>query len=122
MERTFSAAVVVVIWGIMNGIMVALLAGFVASGFGGSMLVVEVYAASVGLVFLVALLVWLGRRRQPWLRGLHVPVRPASALLLAVGVALIWLGLPFGMWVPMLAVIPLGAAVSMEIVARRRSA
>jgi hypothetical protein len=118
MERTFSAAVVVLIWGVMNALMVALLAGFVTSGFGGGMFVVAVYCASAGLVFLVALLVWLGQRWQPWLRGLRVPPRPASALLLAAGAALIWLALPFGSWVAMLAVFPLGAAAIMEITAR----
>lgn len=34
-------------------------------------------------------------------------------------VALIWLGLPFGAWLPVVAVLPLTAALIMEISARR---
>jgi hypothetical protein len=121
MERLFSAPVVVALWGGFNLLMVGLLAGFVASGFGGSMFVVEVYGAATGLVFLLALLVGLARRRrrQPLVIGLRVPPRPAVALMLALAAALLWLGLPFGMWVPMLAFLPLSSAVIMEIAARR---
>ena len=50
-----------------------------------------------------------------------MPARPAAALLLAAGVALIWLGLSFGAWLPMAAVAPLTAALIMEIAARRSS-
>ena len=121
MERLFSAPVVVAVWGLMNALMVGLLAGFVASGFGGSMFVVEVYGAATGLVFLITALVWLARRRrrQAMERGLRLPSRPASALMLALAFALLWLGLAFGMWLPMLAFFPLTAAVIMEIAARR---
>lgn len=41
--------------------------------------------------------------------------------LLAAGAALIWLGLPFGAWLPMMAAVPLAAALVMEISARRAS-
>jgi hypothetical protein len=121
MERLFSAPVVVAIWGGLNVLMVGLLIGFVASGFGGSMVVAEIYGSSAGLVFLVALLTWLARRRRPraLARGLVVPPRPATMLMLAVAFALLWLGLPFGEWVPMLAAGPLVAAVLMEVTARR---
>lgn len=121
MQRLFTAPVVVAVWGLMNALMVGLLAGFVAAGFGGSMFVVEVYGAATGLVFLLALLVWLvrRRRRQAMERGLRLPPRPASALMLALAFALLWLGLPFGMWVPLFAFLPLSAAVIMEIGARR---
>jgi hypothetical protein len=50
-----------------------------------------------------------------------VPARPAAALLLAAAVVLIWLGLPFEAWLPMTAVVPLTAALIMEIAARRSS-
>jgi hypothetical protein len=53
--------------------------------------------------------------------GPVVPARPAAALLLAAGVVLIWLGLPFGAWLPMTAVAPLVAALAMEIATRRSS-
>ncbi len=121
MERLFSGPVVVAIWGLMNALMVALLAGFVSAGFGGSMVVVEVYGAATGLVFLLAVLVWLARRRrrQAMQRGLRLPPRPASALMLALAFALLWLGLAFGMWPPILAFLPLSAAVIMEIAVRR---
>ena len=123
MERLFSAPVVVAIWGLMNALMVALLAGFISAGLGGSMVVVEVYGAATGLVFLLAVLVWLARRRrrQAMQRGLRLPPRPASALMLALAFALLWLGLAFGMWLPILAFLPLSAAVIMEITARRPS-
>ena len=39
-------------------------------------------------------------------------------MLLAATGALLWLGLPFGIWVPMLAVVPFTAAVLMEVAAR----
>lgn len=117
-ERRFSATAVVVIWGIANLLLAAVLAGFTVAKSTG-MLVVGLYAAAVGLVFLIALLTWLVRRRRPLGRGLSVPARPAAALLLAVGVALIWLGLPFGAWLPMVAVMPLTAALMLEISARR---
>jgi uncharacterized protein (TIGR03382 family) len=121
MERLFSAPVVIVFWAVLNALMVGLLIGFVASGFGGSMVVVEIYGSSAGLVFLVALLVWLARRRRRLAlsRGLVVPPRPATMLMLAVAFALLWLGLPFGEWVPMIAALPLVTAGLMELYARR---
>jgi hypothetical protein len=103
-------------------VLVAILVGFTAvrSGLG---LDIVLYAASAALVFAVAVAVWLTRRRdgQPLARGLRLPSRPAAALLLAVGVALIWLGLPFGAWLPMAAAVPLVGALAMEIAARRSS-
>lgn len=121
-ERRFSAPVVVAIWGIANTVLVAVLVGFTAARSGPGLDIV-LYAASASLVFALALLAWLARRRdrEPLGRGLRIPARPAAALLLAVGVALIWLGLPFGGWLPMAAVAPLTAALIMEISARRSS-
>ena len=121
MERLFSAPAVVALWGVLNALMVGLLIGFVVSGFGGSMVVVEIYGSSAGLVFLVALVTWLARRRQRQAlgRGLSVPPRPATMLMLAVAFALLWLGLPFGEWVPMIAALPLITAGFMELYARR---
>src|SRR5205814_4768371 len=108
-ERGLSAAAVVAIWGIFNMVLVAVLIGFTAVRSGPGLDIV-LYAASAALVFAVAAAVWLARHRdrQPLARGLRLPSRPAAALLLAVGVALIWLGLPFGAWLPMVAVVPLG--------------
>ncbi len=118
MERRFSPAVVLVIWGIMNLVLAAVLAGFTVAKSAG-LLVIDIYCASAALVFGLAVLVWLVRRRRPLARGLRVPAHPAAALLLAVGVALIWLGLPFGAWLPMTAVVPLAAALILELTARR---
>lgn len=118
MERRFSPAAVVVIWGIANLLLAAVLAGFTVAKSVG-LLVIDLYCASAALVFGVAVLVWLVRRRRPLARGLRVPARPAAALLLAVGVALIWLGLPFGAWLPIIAVMPLTAALILELTARR---
>ena len=121
MERLFSAPVVVAIWGGLNTLMVGLLIGFVASGFGPGLVAVEIYASAAGLVFLIALLTWLARRRRPraLARGLVVPPRPATMLMLAVAFALLWLGLPFGKWVPIIATLPLAIAAFMELYARR---
>lgn len=117
-ERRLSPAAVVVIWGIANLLLAAVLAGFTVARSAG-LLVIDIYCASAALVFGLAVLVWLVRRRTPLARGLRVPARPAAAVLLAVGVALIWLGLPFGAWLPMLAVVPLIAALMLELTARR---
>ena len=121
MERLFSAPAVVAFWAGLNTLMAALLAGFVAAGSGGSMIVVAIYASSAGLVFLIALATWLARRRrrQPPRRGLSVPPRPATTLMLAVAFTLLWLGLPFGEWVPITAALPLATAGLMELYARR---
>ena len=121
MERRFSAAFVVALWGIFNVLMAALLAGFIASGYGATMFEVWVYAAASALVLLIALGVWWARRRlaTPLARGLRAPPRPASVVMFALGFALIWLGLPFNFWVAILAAVPLGAALIMELSARR---
>jgi hypothetical protein len=120
MERLFSAPAVVAIWGLMNVVALALLAGFLGAGFLGDMVELYIYIGSALLVLLLALLAWRARRRQRdgLARGLTVPPRPASALMLALAFTLVWLGLPFGMWVPMLAALPLGAAALMELYAR----
>ena len=121
MERLFSAPVVVAVWGLMNVIALALLAGFVGAGFGGELVEVYIYIGSTLLVFLLATLAWRARRRhrQALARGLVIPRRPASALLLAVAIMLLWLGLAFGMWVTILAAGPLFIAGLMEFYARR---
>jgi hypothetical protein len=122
MERRLSAATVVAIWGIANTVLVAVLIGFIAAR-SGSGLDIVLYCASAALVFALALLTWLAWRRHPapLALGLRVPHRPAAVLLLAVGVALIWLGLPFGGWLALSAIVPLTAALMLEISARRAS-
>lgn len=120
MERWLTATTVVLLWGALNAMLAAILAGFTASGLVGGAgpagaLSFIVYGASTTLVFLVALGVWAGKRRRA---GLRVPPRPGAALLLAVAVAVSWLGLAVGAWAAFLAVAPLVAAVVLEVYPR----
>jgi hypothetical protein len=121
-ERRLSAATVVAIWGIFNAVLIAVLIGFSASRSGPGLDVI-LYAASAALVFGLALLAWLAQRRRgaPLARGLRLPPRPAAMLLLAAGVTLAWLALPFGGWLLLAAVVPLTAALIMGVSARRSS-
>ena len=128
MERLFSAPVVVAVWGVFNAIAVLLFIGIVVGGGPGRVpqtaevwAAVGIYASSADLVFLIALVTWLVRRRRPegLARGLAVPRRPATMLMLAIAFAMLWLGLPFGEWVPIMAVLPLAIAGFMELYARR---
>jgi len=116
MEKLFSAPVVVAFWGLLNTVALLVLAGFLAARFGGHMVELYIYIGSALLVFGLAALVWRVRRRQPQglARGLVVPRRPASALLLALAFMMLWLGLAFGVWLPILAVVPLLVAGLME--------
>lgn len=116
MEKLFSAPVVVAFWGLLNTVALLVLAGFLAARFGGHMVELYIYIGSALLVFGLAALVWRVRRRQPQglARGLAVPRRPASALLLALAFMMLWLGLAFGVWLPILAVVPLLVAGLME--------
>jgi hypothetical protein len=119
-ERWLTPTTVVLLWGAFNAMLAAILAGFTASGLVGGAgpagaLSFIVYGASTTLVFLIALGVWAGKLRQT---GLRVPPRPGAALLLAVAVAVSWLGLAFGPWPAFLAVAPLIAAVVMELYPR----
>src|SRR5205823_14227939 len=87
-EHRLSAPAVVAIWGIANAALIAVLIGFTAARSGPGLDIV-LYCASATLVFALALLPWLARRRH-WLpmgRGLRVPARPAAAVLLAAGIA-----------------------------------
>jgi O-antigen/teichoic acid export membrane protein len=122
-ERLFSApAFVVLLWAAFNTILAVMLAGFIASGFyggadGASFLPFGVYAASTTLIFLTALAVWIGRRRR---RGLSEPPRAASAVLLAVGVAMAWTGLAVGAWAAYLGAAVVLAAMIYEFYPRVR--
>ena len=120
MDRWLTGSSVVLVWGGLNAILAAILAGFTASGTVGGAgpagaLAFAIYAASATLVFLIALAVWAGRRR---LRGLNEPPRPAAALLLAVGVAVAWTGLALGAWAAYLAVPVVLAALVFEFYPR----
>lgn len=123
MERWFSGTSVVLIWGAFNTVLASILAGFTASGTVGGAgpagaLAFGIYGSSTTLIFLIALVVWGGRRRRE--EGLHVPPRPAAALLLAAGVAMAWAGLAVGPWLAYMAAAPLLAALVLEVYPRAR--
>jgi hypothetical protein len=120
MERWITGTTVIFVWAIFNTLLSSILAGFTASGFiGGAgaagVLAYGTYAVSTAVVFTVGLLVWLGRRRR---RGLRVPLRPGAALLLAVAVALAWLGLAFGIWLAIVGATVAFATIILEIYPR----
>jgi hypothetical protein len=110
----------VALWGALNAVFVALLAGFILGGIGSSPFVVETYGSSAGLVFLIALAVWLGRRRRAQQRGWRQPAGTASVALFAIGAMLAWLGLAFGIWITVLAAFPLLLALILEYSIHRR--
>ncbi len=117
MDRWLTGTTVTFIWGGINAMLAAILAGFTASGFIGGAgpagaLAFILYGASTTAVFLIALLVWAGKRRRA---GSRVPPRPAAALLLAAAVAVGWLALALGPWVAALAVPLLVASVAVEL-------
>ncbi len=107
---------VVVIWGVLLVVLAA-----VGAGFGTSALVLEVSGSAAGLVLLLAAVVWLDRRLRPSRGWLHQPARVGGVFMLALTVMLAWLGLAFGGWLVMIAVVPLIAAAGLEIAARRNS-
>ena len=120
MERWLTGTTVVLVWGAFNAMLAAVLAGFTAAGIAGGAgpagaLAFILYAASTTAVFAIALGVWAGKRRRG---GMRVPPRPGAALLLAVAVAMSWLGLAFGPWPAFLAAAPLAAAVVCEFYPR----
>ncbi len=121
MEKLFSAPFVVAFWGLLNVVALVVLAGFLAGRSGGHLVELYIYIGSALLVLLLAALTWRARRRRPegLSRGLAVPRRPASALLLALAFMMLWLGLAFGVWLPILAVVPLIVAGLMEWFALR---
>jgi hypothetical protein len=112
---------VVALWGAFNAVLAAVLAGFILAGYGDSPYDLETYSSSVGLIFLVAAAVWLGRRHRPWERGWRQPAGAASVVLFAIAAMLAWLGLAFGIWVTTTAAFPLLLALLLEYAIRRRT-
>ncbi len=104
----------VAIWGTLLALLTA-----VGAGFGNSALVLEISGSAAGFVLLLAAAVWLDRRLHPRTGWLRQPVRAGGVLMLAVTAMLAWLGLAFGTWLVMVAVVPLTAAIGLEIAARR---
>jgi drug/metabolite transporter (DMT)-like permease len=119
-QRWINGWTVVFIWAVFNTLLASILAGFTASGYiGGAGSAGSegfiMYAVSATLVFLIGVVVWLGRRRQ---KGLRIPSRPGAALLLAVAVALAWLGLAFGVWIAIVGATAFLAAIILELYPR----
>jgi uncharacterized protein (TIGR03382 family) len=77
-EHRLSAPAVVAIWGIANAALIAVLIGFTAARSGPGLDIV-LYCASATLVFALALLAWLARRRH-WLP--MAAVAPLTAALI----------------------------------------
>lgn len=107
---------VVAIWAGMLGILIA-----TGAGFGNNMLVLEVSGSSAGFVLLLAGAVWADRRLRPHRGYLRQPTRIGGAVMLAVTIALSLLGYAFGAWLMMVAVLPLIAAIGLEILSRRNT-
>jgi hypothetical protein len=121
-DRFVTGSTVVFIWGIFNTLLAFILVGFTVSGLvGGASRVGPqgyiMFASSSALVFLIGLVVWLGRRRRT---GLREPMRPAVAVFLALTVGMGWLGLALGIWLAVVAAAPLLAALILEFYPRER--
>ncbi len=113
---------VVALWGAFNAVLVAVLAGFIVAGYGDSPYDLETYGSSVGLVFLIAGAVWLGRRRYRHCQyGWRQPAGAGSVVLFAIAAMLAWLGLAFGIWIIIIAAFPLLLALLLEYAIRRRT-
>jgi hypothetical protein len=109
-------------WGVV-GIWAGLLGILVATdaGFGNNMLVLEISGSSAGFVLLLAGAVWLDRRLRPGRGYLRQPTRVGGIIMLALTALLAWMGFAFGAWLMMIAVLPLIAAIGLEILARRNT-
>jgi hypothetical protein len=109
-----SAPLVVAGWGVLNGVLVAVLAGF-----GEEPAVLALYGSAAGLVEIIALVVWAGtrrwRRRRVWRRAANGD----SVLILAAGILAAALGWAFAWWFALVAIPVLILALSREISARR---
>lgn len=108
------------VWGGFNAMLAAILAGFTASGFIGGAgpagaLAFILYGAATTAVFIIALLVWAGKRRRS---GLRVPPRPVAAILLAAAIGMAWLSLALGPWPVIVASAPFVAAIVAEFYPR----
>jgi len=119
-DRFVNGSTVVFIWAAFNTLLTFILVGFTTSGFVGGASGVGpqgyiMYAISSALVFLIGLVVLLGRHRR---KGLRVPPRPGAALLLATAVALAWLGLALGIWITIVGAVTFFAAIILEFYPR----
>lgn len=114
-----SAALAVAFWGVVNGLLVAMLAGF-----GEGAAPVALYASVATLVELIAVAVWAGTRRR---RRMRNPARPNwhapngdSILILAAAILIAALGVAFYPYLALAAVLPIAVVIVKEVSADKR--
>ena len=105
---------VVAFWGLLNGALVAILAGF-----GEQVTVVIIYASAAALVEVIAVAVWLGARRERGRRRWPQAPNGDSVLIFTAGVLIMALGIAFYWYVALVALLPFTLGVIREISARR---
>jgi O-antigen/teichoic acid export membrane protein len=109
-----SAPLVVAGWGVLNGALVAVLAGF-----GEQAAVLALYASAAALVEVIALVVWAGVRRRRRHRVWRRAPSGDSMLILAAGIAVAGLGWAFAWWFALASIPVFVLAISREISARQ---
>lgn len=113
MDRV-SAPVVVAFWGLLNAALVATLAGF-----GEQVMVVIIYASAAALVEIIAVVVWLGLRRERGRSRWPQAPNGDNVLIFAAGVLIMALGIAFDWYLAFIALLPFTLAAIREISARR---
>jgi hypothetical protein len=108
------AAGVVAGWGVLNGALVATLAGF-----GAKPVVLAIYASSAGLVELVAVAVWLRERRGPGSPVWRQAPNGDSVALFAIGVLIFAFGWIVAWPLAVVSIAPFTFALMREISLRR---
>lgn len=108
-------AVVVAGWGILNGVLAVVLAGF-----GGTALEFPVYLIAAALVVLNAGAVWLVLRGRPGGPVWREPPAADSVVFFAIGIIVAALGWAFAWYLAPAAVIPFILAFLRERAARRQ--
>jgi hypothetical protein len=96
---------VVAAWGAGNGALLAILIGY-----GEGPIPIALYAGSVALLELVALVTWWVMRRHPaWAHRTPGPQRAVPAVLAALVAAAVGAGLVWSWWLALPGLYPLGA-------------
>lgn len=109
-----SAPLVVAGWGVLNGALAAVLAGFSEQP-----AVLILYGSAAGLVEIIALVVWAGTRRRRRRRVWRRAPSGDSVLILAAGILAATLGWAFAWWFALIGIPVLVLALSREISTRQ---